>query len=545
MLSNSIKAQNYQLFGDKVFGTMMYDDNPSAIVVDNYNIVIASQTQAGIDNDKTDANCDSLSGFTAADIWLVKFDTAFNVIWNKSYGGVYDEYDVSLNKINNSSNFILTCSSQSDSSCEKTENSRFLGPYDYWFVCIDSNGNRVFDKTYGGTMEDRSAGSIQLKSGNYLIYGSSDSDSSADKSSPNIGTLNTTDLWVVMIDSVGNKIWDKSYGGTINETIEFGGGGRGVLANVIEFNDGSLLIGCTTDSPLGGSISDSSKGMIDIWIIKIDSLGNKLWDKRLGGSSDDNLSNIIKLNDDSFIITSYISSENSGDVSDTLNGASGCWIIKLDADGNKVWDYIYGGNGNCVPSQIKPAIDGGFLISATISGDSIYDVSEPTYGSYDYWIFKIDSVGNKLWDKRFGGPLYDACNGFVQMPDTSIFLYGSANQGISPVKTDSGVGGANDIWIVHFKYTDTTSTVGLIDPTAFDESISLYPNPACDVVTIASNKTQIQNITMYNLLGELIETKNYTSSHTIQFDLQTYPKGVYIAKITGQHSTVARKVVKN
>jgi tetratricopeptide (TPR) repeat protein len=166
-------------------------------------------------------------------------------------------------------------------------------------------------------------------------------------------------------------------------------------------------------------------------------------------------------------------------------------------------------------------------------------------GSYDYWIFKIDSVGNKLWDKRFGGPLYDACNGFVQMPDTSIFLYGSANQGISPVKTDSGVGGANDIWIVHFKYIDTTSTVGFMDPIAFDASISLYPNPASDVVTIASNKTQIQNITMYNLLGELIESKNYTSSHTIQFDLQTYPKGVYIAKITGKQSTVARKVLKN
>jgi hypothetical protein len=73
----------------------------------------------------------------------------------------------------------------------------------------------------------------------------------------------------------------------------------------------------------------------------------------------------------------------------------------------------------------------------------------------------------------------------------------------------------------------------------------LYPNPASDVVTIASNKTQIQNVAMYNLLGELIETKNYTSSHNIQFDLQTYPKGVYIAKITGQQRTVARKVVKN
>ncbi len=543
MLSNSIKAQNYQLFGDKVFGTMKFDAYTNAIVVDNYNIVIAGETSGGIDNDKTDANCDSLSGFTVDDMWIIKFDTAFNVIWNKSYGGIYDESYPSLYKAKNSSNFILTCSSNSDSSCEKTENNRFLGPYDYWFVCVDSSGNRVFDKTYGGTLEERSAGSIQLKSGNYLIYGSSNSDSSADKSSANIGVGITTDLWLVMIDSVGNKIWDKSYGGTNIESIEFVGGG--VLENVIEFNDGSFLIACTTDSPIGGSISDSSKGMFDIWILKIDSLGNKLWDKRLGGSRDDYFSNVIKLNDDSFIITSYTFSESNGDVSDTLNGPTGCWIIKLDANGNKVWDYIYGGNAGCLPNRIRPAIDGGFLISATIGGDSIYDVSENTYGSSDYWIFKIDSIGNKLWDKRFGGPFIDNCSGFVQMPDTSIFLYGSADQGISPVKTDSGVGGAKDIWIVHFKYTDTTSTVGLIDPTAFDESISLYPNPACDVVTIASNKTQIQNITMYNLLGELIETKNYTSSHTIQFDLQTYPKGVYIAKITGQHSTVARKVVKN
>jgi hypothetical protein len=545
-IKTSSFAQVVTIIKDKCIGTFN-NETPgiSATLYNDNAIYLLTSSDENINGDKTEPNCDSINP-NKADIWLLKLDTDFNIIWDKSIGG--EESDGGANILNYGfGGIICSVNSFSDSSCDKSENNTSSSS-NYWIVSIDSNGNKLWDKRWGGLIAETSPFILKLNSGNYVTCGSSLSQIGADKTEPNY-TLSTSvyDYWLVKFDSVGNKIWDKVYGGTDKEYISLQRDGEYYEISLIADDHDSFVLAGRTESPVSGDISEPSRGSSDVWIVKIDSSGNKVWDKRFGNSTLSQGTYINHSNDGGYIFSSLTPGPNNGDVTDPLIGNNEMWVVKLDSLGNKIWDKRFGGNQftRTKPYEIKPAVDGGYLICGTTDSDSSYDVSQYTYGATDYWILKIDENGNKLWDRRFGGPGGEVCNGMLLLSDTSIVLYGRSQYGISPVKTDPGKPPGIDYWLIHFKYTDTTSTVGFIDPIAFDASISLYPNPASDVVTIASNKTQIQNVAMYNLLGELIETKNYTSSHNIQFDLQTYPKGVYIAKITGQKNTsTTRKIIK-
>jgi hypothetical protein len=211
LLTVNSYCQNYILYGDKTFGTAYYNDvKPAIMRVGNY-LLIAGQTNANLGQDKTEPKCDSLNQFDG-DIWILKIDTAFNILWNRSIGGERGENCAHLLK-NNSNGFFLSCESKSDSVCERTEHNRGASPqYDYWIFEGDSAGNRIRDKTFGGSLGDGSTQLIRLTSGNYIACGGSNSPISGDKS---VAPYNTSgDYWAVKFDSTGTKIWDQIYGGT-------------------------------------------------------------------------------------------------------------------------------------------------------------------------------------------------------------------------------------------------------------------------------------------------------------------------------------------
>ena len=105
---------------------------------------------------------------------------------------------------------LLTGFSNSDSSGDKTENSK--GLYDYWVVKLDSNLSIEFDKTYGGSDNDYLYGSIETLDGGYLLSGYSYSPVSGDKTDGNFGQ---EDYWVIKTDNLGNIEWQKTIGGSL------------------------------------------------------------------------------------------------------------------------------------------------------------------------------------------------------------------------------------------------------------------------------------------------------------------------------------------
>lgn len=352
-------------------------------------------------------------------------------IWDKTFGGDMDEqvYDVINTK---DKGYILGGYSFSSQSGDKTQPTQ--GYYDYWIVKIDSLGIKVWDKRFGGTGFDYLRAVVTSKDGGYLLGGISASDISGDRTEALLGY---NDYWVVKTDAYGNKLWDK----------RFGGNGMDMLYSITRSKDGGYLLGGASDSNISGDKSENSQGQFDYWAVKIDSVGNKIWDKRFGGSDYDFISSVISTNDGGYLLAGFSSSGISGDRTESPRGENDYWVVKIDSVGNKIWDKRFGGSAFDALIKVIQTNDNGYILAGTSKSPKDGDKTEDSRGWEDYWIVKIDYMGNKLWDKRFGSYASELLTSLVATPDGSFLLCGDSNSGIAGDKTEQNYDGT-DFWIV-------------------------------------------------------------------------------------------------
>lgn len=313
-----------------------------------------------------------------------------------------------------------------------------------------SNLSMHLNKRYGGSSGEGVGAMIRTSDSGLLIGGFSDSGISGDKSDTCRGYW---DYWIVKIDSLGTKQWDKTFGGTQSERLH----------SLNQTSDGGYIIGGTSPSGIGGDKTEPSWGFEDFWIIKTDSLGNKLWDKRFGGTGHDYLAQVNQTDDGGYLCSGYSDSPISGNKTQANWGANDFWIIKIDSTGNYMWDKRYGGTGEdggglLGGSWVGSAIfaksnDGGYLVGGAsrsgISGDKTY----ANWSIYsDFWILKIDSAGNKLWDKVYGGTKSESLIKIKQTFDGGYILGGGSSSDISGNKTSANChdffGATGDYWLV-------------------------------------------------------------------------------------------------
>jgi Secretion system C-terminal sorting domain len=465
-------AQTFIIYGDKSFGGSSAEISSKILLDSENNLIIAGESSSNISGDKVDPNCDTNT--QSNDLWILKTDTAFNFIfWQNAVGGSLSESQSKLHSSLNTGLTLFSSTSNSDSSCDKS-NISWNPSGDFWVGMIDTTGVLMWDKTMGGLGSDDQPQMVQLANGNFIICGTSTSGVGGDKTVMNYGG---SDIWCIMLDSLQNKIWDNVFGGSGNDS------GANDRFDLIADANGNCIITCYTYSPISGTITDSSKGFADIWVIKIDSSGNKIWDKRFGGDGSDFPHSIIATNDNGYLIGGTTLSQIGFDISEPPFGIGyDFWIIKLDSLGNKQWDKRYGGSDQEHDVYLQQDFDGGYLIAGTTYSDSGYTISEPPYGNRDYWILKIDSLGNKKWDKRFGGSGNNEFSNFALLPDSSIVLFGHADSSLSVVKTDPG-NGDYDYWLVRFKYLD--NSIGLNEFNDYNNLVSVYPNPTTGQITIS------------------------------------------------------------
>jgi hypothetical protein len=543
--SSSISAQTFTLYGDKTYGGDNSEVDIKILKFSDDKLILAgSSSTTNASGDKSDPNCNNNQQTSNSDIWMVMIDKNFNILWDNRYGGERGEHGISIiNPVNNK--ILFACRSNSDSICEKTQNNWNypMFNYDYWICKIDSNGNKLWDKTFGGIGPDDYVILTALNTNEYLVVGYSNSMIGGDKTVANFGG---TDLWAVKFDTLGNKIWDNVYGGSDNEAWHVYSSNTYGLG-VIPMENGSFVVGTTTLSQMSGNVSGLGFGGRDIWLMKADSAGNYLWDVTYGGSTNfDFFGSMMHTSDNGIIIVGTTGSPQGGSITDPQIGGWDVWVIKLDSLGNKQWDKRYGGTGEDYGISISEAPGGGYWVSADTKSPQGFDISEPPYGTCDYWIFKIDSVGNKIWDKRFGGPGNNRVSNFVIMPDSSIFLAGYADVGESPVKTDFGKG-MSDYWVVHFKYPDYS--VGVIEDN-FDVELSIFPNPTTGEVNISFTLKEEKEIKieLFNSLGQIVKTvsqqKFTTGKNQINFPTENLSKGIYHIKFSVGDDVVTRKLVK-
>lgn len=380
-----------------------------------------------------------------SDYWVVKIDANGNKEWDKTFGGADYEELFSVQQTLEGG-YILGGSSFSGVNGNKAAPNR--GSSDYWVVKIDANGNKEWDQTYGGSDLDGLSSLRKTSDGGYIMGGTSSSGISGNKTTPWKGG---NDYWAVKIDRNGNKEWDKTFsgdGGTYTDLIE----------SVQQTSDGGYILGGMSASDKSADKTENSRGGDDYWVIKVDRQGNKQWDRTFGGNGDDWLYSLQQTSDGGYLLGGYSYSDKSGDKTRNSKGQDDFWIVKIDGNGNKQWDRTIGGNKEDELYSLEQTTDGGYILGgyshSTISGDKTENTKSPL--SADYWIVKVDSKGKKQWDKTYDG---SNGNGFIQSlrqtADGGYILGGYTDSYTGNDKTEDDKGDY-DYWVV--KLSTCTNT---------------------------------------------------------------------------------------
>ena len=354
--------------------------------------------------------------------------------WQQSFGGTNDDRLRWLEQTADGG-FLLGGFSNSGASGNKS--SANFGNYDFWIVRTDINGNKLWDRSYGGTGEDVLYNLRQTSDGAFILGGYSLSPAGGNKTSPNYGGY---DLWVVRTDNTGNKLWDRSFGGT----------GDDYLRVLRQTSDGGFILGGQSLSGPSGNKTSPLYGTNDFWVVRLDVNGNKLWDRSFGGTGPDRVQELQQTSDGGFIVGGVSFSPPSGNKTAVNYGLNDMWLVRLDANGNKLWDHSYGGTDNDELLSLQQTLDGGFILG----GFSFSDVSgnktnaSLRVGYTDFWIIRTDASGNKLWDHSYGGRTSDSCRSLQQTSDGGFICGGVSDSTVSGNKTAPYYGGVADFWVV-------------------------------------------------------------------------------------------------
>lgn len=370
------------------------------------------------------------------DFWIIKTDSAGNKQWDARYGTKYGGDFLTCMIKTTDSGYMLGGYSGGGSNGDKTEDNR--GFQDYWMVKIDSNGAKQWDKTFGGSDFDYLYSILQTSDGGYLLGGESRSPAGFDKSEENKGILD--DYWIVKTDASGIKQWDVTLGGNDDEDF----------FDMAATADGGYLLGGYSRSPISGDVTDSTGGH-DYWMVKIDGQGVKEWDRKYGGpvGSGALFSNMEPTFDGGYILCGTAGHLAGNEVSEPGfdTGYGDCWILKIDANGNKQWDKRFGGYNSDYGRSVVQMADSGFLVAGESDSDISGNKTQDSRGDYDYWAIRINSQQEILWDTRFGGSDDDHLSRVIQTSDGNYLLGGIGTLWADGDKTQYNHGG-NDFWIV-------------------------------------------------------------------------------------------------
>lgn len=351
------------------------------------------------------------------DFWVLKLDADGNLQWNKTFGGSEDDRGNDILQTNDGGYAILGYSTSSDLDVPGN-----AGSQDFWMVKLDANGAISWSKTFGYLGADSGTSLLQTADNSYLITGILDVTASGGQgNSRNSQRHAGGDIWAIKLSENGELQWSKYFGGSYTDA-PFG---------VVETEDQNFIIAGSSDS----ADVDISKnnGSYDFWVLKITSEGSLLWERSFGGSEIDEARAITSTNDGNFIIVGDTRSADK-DVSNN-HGAADVWIIKMNTDGNLIWEKTIGGSSFDVARSVTKTQDNGFIISG--SSRSLDD-GFTNQGQNDALLLKIDSEGNLIWKQTIGGTEIDFFYDAVQLNNTTLIAVGETNSSNGDLTENKG-----------------------------------------------------------------------------------------------------------
>jgi len=458
------------------------------------------------------------------DVWLINIDSWGNLIWEKTYGG--SQGDGGRRILTDSNGFYYLLNDAWSSDYDIT-----YDPYpqsgDYWVVKIDSAGNIIWDKILGGTWLDRVQTGLITYDEGILVQGHT--------GSPDGDVTNyygQYDIWQVKLDNSGNLEWDFSIG---SQGFDYG-------QAIIQTSDSGLLVGGYTRIEGGGGNIDCiphswyGEGVL----LKLDSNANIEWQQCYGGSGDEQINALLEVEDGYMLLAGAES--NDGDLTGTgYHGELDIWVMKIDYYGNIVWSKCYGGTKMDLGYEIFSNTDGGFVVFGVTTSNNGDVNGNHSPGWNDIWVFKINSTGELVWQQCIGGASDERLfHGVLQQSDNKYIIAAETNT--TPPSYDvlcSLNHGGYDYWI--FGLTDTTVSINENVNIKRNDLLTIYPNPAKDIINCKLNDRDLQgSLGIYNIHSILMNGFEVYDVETIKLDVSNYPDGLYIAVLKSDNTIIGR-----
>jgi len=422
----------------KHFGGSAIDEGPNIQKTLDGNLLLVFGSKS------RDYDCVGNHGGT--DVFLMKLDTQGNKIWTKFYGGSSnDEYpDVAIDQVGN----IYVCSTTFSEDGDLLPDKRGLA--DRWLFKTDPDGKLIWQKRIGGTSRDEGIW-VKFKSNGNILTGGHTSSKNIDIP-VNYGQ---TDDWIVEFTPDGEIVNNKVYG-NIYSQYDYNG---------LTTTDGGFLL-ASVSSGVEGMVQGSSHGLDDIWLAKFDKEYNIEWQDLYGGANDDgSVYDILALKDGYIMISNTLSID--GQMMD-----GGCmnediyidlWLFKVDLLGNFRW-------GRCIglpdikqvqstfqtwnlPADFKSIFqmeDGGFMVFASSPNPRCVTYPQQTWTPSALSITKTDSLGNIVWQQVFGSGLNVYTGGAVNIGKGRWIVASQGDlDGLCDVTCKSH--GFQDIWLIELR----------------------------------------------------------------------------------------------
>jgi len=373
---------------------------------------------------------------SSSDCWVIKVDADGTILWQKTFGGSGKESINSISQTDDGGYIFVGTTNSPDGDVSGLHVS---GPWgDAWIVKLDNSGNIIWQKTIGGSQQEFGNVVFQTTDGNYLVEGSTGSNDG-----DIIGQHNTSggshDVFLAKISAInGSIIWTKCIGGTGNE--QFG--------TIIGNADGTFMLGVTNGS-LDGDFLGLPRNQ-DYCLLKLNGTGNILWKKNYGGSSPDLISSVVKAAEGGYLLAgSSYSDDGDKPVNYSPFNSSDLWFVKVSDSGALQWQKTLGGSGNDFGPFVHQCSDTGYIVNAFTLSDN-HDVTMPSNGYFDIWIFKLDGFPTGIQPME----TIPTAKVFPNPTNGSVFITAEENLTNSKLRLTNSLGQTLNCSVRHFGHNN-------------------------------------------------------------------------------------------
>ena len=319
-----------------------------------------------------------LAGYTRTldtrsdDILLVKLDSEGYLQWSKTYGGTEQDRGSAVIQTTDGG-YMIVGSTMSFGA----------GLDDAWILKLDNTGEPIWQVTYGSESGDTAWDVIQDSGGNYIVVG---------VSSPFEGAPDGS-IWILELDSDGDIVWKNGY---IDDNYD-----AVFSLSVTAAQDGTYLI--------TAGVSDvRTPGSANFWFLKIDSMGDLVWPRVVDGGHADISRAAALTKDGGFVLVGFTSSFGEEDYD--------AWVIKHNAKNEIEWQKNYDTSGDDRTNTVCALDDGSLVLAGTTKSLGS--------GTRDILFIKLNPDGQVLWERIFGGEGDELISSLLNSPNGGFIAAG-------------------------------------------------------------------------------------------------------------------------